>query len=63
MEAEIWDWITVLLFKYSAFTAIYNTKGQLQSKKINKIYGVTCRKAEYLSIWAQKGVSGCDLRG
>lgn len=36
MEAESLDWITVFLFKYSAFTVIYNVKGQLQSKKINK---------------------------
>lgn len=36
MEAEILDWITVLLFKYNAFTVICNVKGQLQSKKINK---------------------------
>lgn len=36
MEAEILDWITVFPFKYSAFTVIYNAKGQLQTQKINK---------------------------
>lgn len=36
MEAEILDWITVLLYKYSALAVIYNVKGQLQSKEINK---------------------------
>lgn len=39
MEAEILDWVTVFLFKYSAFPVIYNIKGQQQSKKINKYMG------------------------
>lgn len=35
-DAGILDWITVLLFTYSALTAIYNVKEQLQSREIDK---------------------------
>lgn len=44
IEAEILDWITVLLFKYSSCTVVYNIKGQLQSKKINKYMGLLVEK-------------------
>lgn len=56
MEAEILDWITILLFKYSAFTVIYNIKGQLQSKKINKYMGLLVGK-QNIYLFEHKKVS------